>query len=725
MTHPAPFPADEATRLRRLLALDVLDSEAEPLFDALTRAAALAVGAPIALVSLIDAERQWFKANVGLEGTSETPRDVAFCGYTIIDDDVFIVPDARTDPRFAGNPLVTGGTDVQFYAGATITLKDGLRMGALCVMDHKPRELTREQSAILRELARAAAEALDQRALVLERNAALQREREAERRRSEDHQRLASILEATHAGAWEWNLKSGELRVNAQWSRILGHEPREQTIAASPLHSVAPELAGREGEGEMRQTHPDDWQHVRDMLAAYLGGARSLFETETRMRHKDGHWVWVKTRGRLSLRSDDGEPLSMHGTLVDISERKEIERKLQESEAFLDRTGRVAGVGGWLVDLDSHEIIWSDQTCLIHDIRPGHQPTLAEAVGYFREDQRGALQEAIRQGATDGKGWDLELPLVTAKGRAIWVRIVGTAELEDGRPRHLIGAIQDITFRKRAVEALQLSERRLRKLFEQSLGLICTHDLDGVLLTANPAAAAALGYSTSEILARRLSDFMPSALWPEFDQYLALVKKEGKASGVLRLVAKDGSPRTWQFHNTLDDEGEEPYVLGHALDITQREHYERQLRDWSVRDTLTGCYNRRYLAEVAAGLRDGDPWGCIAVDLDRFKQVNDTYGHQRGDEVLVAMGKFLAGHVRPRDIVVRAGGDEFLVLLPMTDDQETAKIVDRLDAHRGEAPIGFTLGHAVRHGSESLDSALAAADKHLYAIRATRATPPR
>jgi diguanylate cyclase (GGDEF)-like protein/PAS domain S-box-containing protein len=305
------------------------------------------------------------------------------------------------------------------------------------------------------------------------------------------------------------------------------------------------------------------------------------------------------------------------------------------------------------------------------------------------------------------------------------VRIVGTAELEDGRPRRLIGAIQDITFRKRAVDALQLSERRLRKLFEQSLGLICTHDLDGVLLTANAAAAAALGYSTSEILARRLSDFIPSELRPEFDKYLALVKSEGKASGVLRLVAKDGSARTWQFHNTLDDEGEEPYVLGHALDITQREHYERQLRDWSVRDTLTGCYNRRYLTEVAASLRDGDPWGCIAVDLDRFKQVNDTYGHQRGDEVLVAMGKFLSGHVRPRDIVVRAGGDEFLILLPMTDDRETAKIVDRLDAHRGEAPIGFTLGHAVRHGSESLDSALVAADKRLYAIRATRTTPPR
>ena len=725
MTQPAPVPANESARLQRLLALNVLDTEAEPLFDALTQAAALAVGAPIALVSLVDAERQWFKANTGLDGTSETPRDVAFCGYTILDDDVFVVPDARTDPRFAGNPLVSGQPDFRFYAGAPITLNDGLRMGALCVIDHRPRELTPDQRAILRQLARAASEALDQRALVLERNAALQREGEAERRRSEDHLRLASILEATEAGAWEWDLRSGELRVNGQWGRIFGHEPREHVFAASSLREVAPDINGGTGAGAMRLTHPDDWPHFRDKLAAYLSGAKSLFETETRMRHRDGRWLWVKTRGSVSLRSDSGEPLAMYGTLVDISERKEIERKLQASEAFLDRTGRVAGVGGWQVDLDSNEIIWSDQTCIIHDLPPGYRPTLEEAIGYFREDHRASVQEAIRRGVVDGTGWDLELPLVTAKGRAIWVRNVGTADTEDGRPRRLIGAIQDITFRKRAVEALQLSERRFRKLFQQSLGLICTHDVDGVLLTANPAAAAALGYSTSEILARRLSDFMPPQLRPAFDDYLAQVTHAGSASGVLRLVAKDGSPRTWQFHNTLDDEGEEPYVLGHALDITEREHYERQLRDWSVRDTLTGCYNRRYLSEIASSLRDGDPWGCIAVDLDRFKQVNDTHGHQRGDEVLVAMGKFLTTHVRPRDIVVRAGGDEFLVLLPMTDDQETAKIVERLDAHRGEAPIGFTLGHAVRRGSESLDSALATADKRLYAIRATRAPSPR
>ncbi|MEO7323345.1 MAG: PAS domain S-box protein [Dokdonella sp.] len=726
MTVPAALPANESARLQRLHQLDVLDTEAEPLFDALTKAAALATGVPIALVTLVDENRQWFKSNIGLPDATQTPRDVAFCSYTILDADVFVVPDATADPRFVTNPLVTGEPDIRFYAGAPITLKDGFRMGALCVIDRTPREMTPTQIAILKELARAAGEALDQRALALDRDDALRREAAAEHRRHEDRNRLGDILEATHAGAWEWNLVTGELLVNKQWAEIFGYEGEELTsLAGSSLRQLTVPASADDGEIKGKLTHPDDWEHVAERLGAYLRGTRKIFEHEARMRHRDGSWVWVQTRGRISQRTKGGEPLWMYGTLVDISERKDIERKLHESEAFLDRTGRVAGVGGWQVDLRTNEMIWSDQTCIIHDAPRGYRPTLDEAIDYFREDHREAAQAAVKRGVADGKGWDLELPLITQKRRSIWVRIVGTAELEDGKPRHLIGAIQDITFRKRAVEALQLSERRFRKLFEESLGLICTHDLDGVILSANPATANALGYSVTELLARRLSDFMPEDFRPAFDDYLSKVRADGVAAGLLRLVAKDGSLRTWQYHNTLDDEGEEPYVLGHAQDITEREHQARELRDWSIRDALTGCFNRRYLAEIASGLRDGDPWGCIAVDLDRFKQVNDTFGHQRGDEVLIAMGQFLSSRVRPDDIVVRAGGDEFLVLLPHADAAQTRRIVERIEAERAQAPIGFTLGHAIRSGIDSLDSALAQADKRLYEIRAKRPAAPR
>ena len=159
----APLRVDEAQSLSALSALEVLDSAPEAQFDALVRAASLACGMPIALLSLVDRDRQWFKANTGLPGVTQTPRDIAFCAHAVLGDDLFEVPDAQRDPRFADNPLVTGKPDVRFYAGAPIRLSDGHCVGTLCVVDHKPRQLDEAQRDILRSLAQVAACALEGR----------------------------------------------------------------------------------------------------------------------------------------------------------------------------------------------------------------------------------------------------------------------------------------------------------------------------------------------------------------------------------------------------------------------------------------------------------------------------------------------------------------------------------------------------------------------------------
>jgi len=152
MLPPAPPPANEAERLERLRALAVLDTAPEPLFDTLSRLAAAICGTPIALLSLVDASRQWFKANVGLPGVSETPRELAFCAHAILDGEVLEVGDACADPRFAGNPLVTGEPGIRFYAGAPLVLPGGLSVGTLCVIDIEPRSFSRIDQSILSAL---------------------------------------------------------------------------------------------------------------------------------------------------------------------------------------------------------------------------------------------------------------------------------------------------------------------------------------------------------------------------------------------------------------------------------------------------------------------------------------------------------------------------------------------------------------------------------------------
>ena len=174
--------SNEADRIARLRELVILDSAPEPVFDSIARMASDICGAPIALISLIDMERQWFKANVGLPGFNETPRDVAFCDHAIRSDAVFEVPDAHADSRFSHNPMVTGAPDIRFYAGAPLILPGGQRIGTLCVLDRETRHMTDAQIAMLRSLAAIASEALVMRQELIVRSLSIGAEQEGKLR---------------------------------------------------------------------------------------------------------------------------------------------------------------------------------------------------------------------------------------------------------------------------------------------------------------------------------------------------------------------------------------------------------------------------------------------------------------------------------------------------------------------------------------------------------------
>lgn len=145
------IPTNERQRLATLASLNVLDTPQEERFDRVTRLAQRLFDVPIVLVSLVDEGRQWFKSRQGL-GADETPRDISFCGHAILDDEVLVVPDACEDARFAENPLVTGDPSIRFYAGVPLEAPDGHKLGTLCLIDRKARELSNEESAVLTDL---------------------------------------------------------------------------------------------------------------------------------------------------------------------------------------------------------------------------------------------------------------------------------------------------------------------------------------------------------------------------------------------------------------------------------------------------------------------------------------------------------------------------------------------------------------------------------------------
>ena len=556
-----PLPKVEHDRLRALHVLDQGEPrpEADPDLDALVRTAALICGVPISLVSLVGEDRQWFRANFGLDGVFGSSREVSFCAHSIQADDVFVVEDATKDPRFAQNPLVTGDPAIRFYAGAPLRMSNGGNAGALCVIDRVPRVLDDRQKAALANLATVVVHVLenkrlatdyamvaaelrglqdaaplgffatdpsgscthvnpkwqeiygltlpeslgdgwskaihpDDRALVFAewtRAAGLNQAFDAEFRilrpdtterrvrsisrvlrnpaglltghvgavedvteRHEAAQKLAAkrakieaILHATGSATYEWNLQTGETRVDAGWARMTGNKLTD--FGTVDVHTWS------------AQIHPDDRPKVQTAFQNHFQNPETPFDFEVRKQHVDGHWVCLLNRGRVTSFTPDGKPEWVFGVQIDITERKRQEEALLQSRRLLEKTGMAAGVGGWELDLRSNALTWTDQTRLIHGLPLDFQPDVEKAFDFYAPTSRPLISNAIEQGIAEGKAWDLELQLIRADGTLIWVRAVGDVEFSDGKPIRLYGAFQDISDRVSRQQELQQEHRRL------------------------------------------------------------------------------------------------------------------------------------------------------------------------------------------------------------------------------------------------------------------------
>lgn len=262
MQHP-PILEDEPRRLAALREHQILDTPHEELFDAFARLAAQICAVPISLISLVDSDRQWFKANIGLDGVTETSREVSFCAHAIGHDGVLEVPDAAADERFADNPLVTGAPNIRFYAGAPLVTSDGLTLGSVCVIDRRPRTLDESQRRSLAALADAVMEQLEARRAMLR------------------------LFDSSQTELYHVDLAAGRIVFASEAARRnLGYDQRE--FANVPLDRLFPEF------GDERR-------------ALRLGSLRELpdhrLTVRTTARRSDGSTYPIELRIELMVQS--------------------------------------------------------------------------------------------------------------------------------------------------------------------------------------------------------------------------------------------------------------------------------------------------------------------------------------------------------------------------------------------------------------------------------------
>ena len=269
----------------------------------------------------------------------------------------------------------------------------------------------------------------------------------------------------------------------------------------------------------------------------------------------------------------------------------------------------------------------------------------------------------------------------------------------------------------------------LRSLVKNLREAIYITNSRGDILDANPAFFSLLGvrsladvqhYGANELVvnpARRLTE-------------IELVERDGFARDFeIQLVRPDGVLLTVldTVYAVHDPESDETLYHGMLVDITARKRMEEELRQQSMRDPLTGCFNRRYLAELDAEMSPSDsPFGCLFIDIDHFKHYNDTHGHQMGDNTLIRMSRFLMRQVRAEEPVIRVGGDEFVIVLRGASEAQAMMVAQRMQASAlRTAPVPFSLGWASRQPAEKLMGTMHRADQNLLAVRVIERTPVR
>lgn len=300
MAIAAALTPDETERMEALLAYDVLDTPHEPVFQAIARLAAAITGSPIALISLVDKDRQWFKANWGLE-TRETPRDIAFCSHAIHSAELFEIPDTFKDPRFFDNPLVQSNPNIRFYAGHPLETDSGYKLGTLCVIDQIPKQLTEEQRNALKELS----------TVVMRLFEAHRQTRTIEEALLQNEEQVRTITDNLPALISYIGNDQHYRFCNAKVATTFGLEPED--ILGRSLREIR-------GEAMYKELQP--------FIELALAGQDVIFEGSTQIKDRK---YYYRTHNIPDI-DQQNHVRGFYSMTFDLTEQKEAELKLQASE---------------------------------------------------------------------------------------------------------------------------------------------------------------------------------------------------------------------------------------------------------------------------------------------------------------------------------------------------------------------------------------------------------
>lgn len=831
MQEPEPS-GTEIARLAALKATGLLNTQPEDKFDRLTRLATQMFGVKAALVSVVDDERLWLKSRQGSADINGASREVSFTAHAIKQADIMEVTDALLDPRFQHSPLVTGFPHIRYYAGAPLTVGNGLRIGTLCILDDQPRPpLTAVQRQSLRDLADCAELAIGHVDLH-EQSVALQSAQrlgevvaraqltfiqEPDRKKAFDtllsdtlaltdsaygfvgevrHDADGQPYLKTHAItniAWDERsraffdahapdglaftkleslfgaaMTSGEVVIanspaddprrgglppghpalnaflgipihhGGQMVAMLGlanrpggydpavveflhpllstigqlisaarvQEAHEQTlielarlsrVASETTNGVVitdthgriewindgftrlsgyalPELMGR-SPGELLQGELTAPESISQMREALRRGEAFTVDVVNYTKDRQPYWVRISCN---PLRDDAGVLQGFIAIESDITREKSDAERLQRNKQRLAAVIEGARIGTWEWHVQTGAAVFNDRWAtmlgytldelLPHDVhcwrRLLHPDDLAQATVLLEQHFAGERSD-----------YETQCRMRHKDGHWVWVNTRGrvTTWTADGRPCQMFGTQIDISAQQQARIALQEQADYTQAVLDNIVDGLITIDQRGLIVSFNPAAEQIFGYTASEVHGQNVKMLMPSPHREAHDGYLRDYQDNGTSRIIgigreLRGQHKSGKLFPIELAVSQVTRGGIPMFVGLVRDITRRKAAEQEIERLAFYDPLTKLPNRRLLMDrlqhaMSTSKRSGQYGALLFMDLDNFKNLNDTAGHAVGDQLLQQVAERLVSTLREGDTIARLGGDEFVVIL--------------------------------------------------------------
>jgi PAS domain S-box-containing protein len=433
-----PIPENEISRLASLESFSILDSLKEEEYDAITRLASMICNVPIALITLIDSNRQWFKSTVGIDA-SETPREFSFCQYAILDNKILEVSNATLDPIFANNPLVIGEPNIRFYAGAPIDDGDGHSLGTLCVIDTKPNSLSKDQKESLRLLAKQVVSLLNLR----------KKNNQLINYKNEIDKLFNLSIDLVCIANVDGTLK----RVNPMFEKVLGYTKEEL-----------------EGKKFVELAHPDDLEQI---LKEVKGLSQGKLTTSFKVRS-------LTKSGQFIITNWNAAPDVVTGNLYaigrDITDLIAIENKLKHQTNLLIESQSLAKIGSWELELNSNIVSFSNEFLNIIEFPKNKVCSFSDFMSCLDLNQIRNFNEKINEVKLGLKEIQFSHNLIGfGKSRKVVKEYLKCIFDEFDKPYKIVGTIQDVSEQKRienelikaknlAIQSVQIKEQFLANM---------------------------------------------------------------------------------------------------------------------------------------------------------------------------------------------------------------------------------------------------------------------